>query len=193
MPSGIVFEALNNAGHLKRRLLVILNDNQMSICPRVGALASTLDRARLTNFYQDSKKQFRNLLGQLPILGGMASAALGPGGNRLALDDRIHTSGAVGAVIGPGTRLTTVVSQGCRPIVRPLVVTKSERNIVYELAGIPALERLLEMARAGMSERDISLINQGLHLGLVIDEHKADWQATAMSASREEQTALPDD
>jgi small ligand-binding sensory domain FIST len=111
----------------------------------------------------------------LPVLGGMASAALGPGGNRLALDDRIHTSGAVGVVIGPGTRLSTVVSQGCRPIGRPLVVTRSERNIVYELAGLPALERLLEMARAGMSERDIGLINQGLHLGLVIDEHKADF------------------
>ncbi len=74
-PSGIVFEALNNSGHLKRKHLVILNDNQMSICPRVGALASCLDRARLTNFYQDSKKQFRNILGQLPLLGGMATNA----------------------------------------------------------------------------------------------------------------------
>src|SRR5207302_4876534 len=72
-PSGIVFEALNNAGHLKRKLLVVLNDNQMSICPRVGALATSLDRARLTNFYQDSKKQVRNLLSQLPLLGGMAT------------------------------------------------------------------------------------------------------------------------
>ncbi len=75
LPSGIVFEALNNAGHLKRKMLVILNDNQMSICPRVGALAATLDRARLTNFYRDSKKQVRNLLSQLPILGGMATHA----------------------------------------------------------------------------------------------------------------------
>jgi 1-deoxy-D-xylulose-5-phosphate synthase len=75
LPSGIVFEALNNAGHLKRKLLVILNDNQMSICPRVGALASSLDRARLTNFYQDSKKQVRNLLAQLPLLGVMATNA----------------------------------------------------------------------------------------------------------------------
>src|SRR6266446_1580655 len=62
LPSGIVFEALNNAGHLHRNLLVILNDNKMSICPRVGALASTLDRARLTNSCQDSKKQVRNIL-----------------------------------------------------------------------------------------------------------------------------------
>src|SRR6266699_6383625 len=57
LPSGIVFEALNNAGHLKSKLLVILNDNQMSICPRVGALASCLDRARLTNIYKGSKRQ----------------------------------------------------------------------------------------------------------------------------------------
>jgi 1-deoxy-D-xylulose-5-phosphate synthase len=74
-PSGIVFEALNNSGHLKRKHLVILNDNQMSICPRVGALASCLDRARLTNLYQDSKKQVRNLLSHVPLLGGMAANA----------------------------------------------------------------------------------------------------------------------
>src|SRR5499427_2013497 len=46
LPSGIVFEALNNAGGLKKNLLVILNDNKMSICPRTGALASALDQAR---------------------------------------------------------------------------------------------------------------------------------------------------
>src|SRR5712692_376425 len=49
LPSGIVFEALNNAGGLNKKLLVILNDNQMSICPRVGALARCLDQARLTS------------------------------------------------------------------------------------------------------------------------------------------------
>jgi len=111
----------------------------------------------------------------LPLLGGMASAARGPGGNRLALGDQVHTTGAVGAIVGPGTRLSSVVSQGCRPVGRPLVVTRSERNVIYELAGQPALERLLEMARDGMSERDIRLVNQGLHLGVVIDEHKADF------------------
>src|ERR1700728_3261286 len=62
LPSGIVFEALNNAGHLNRNLLVILNDNKMSICPRVGALAQCLDRARLTRFYQGSKRKLRKLL-----------------------------------------------------------------------------------------------------------------------------------
>src|SRR3954449_13018853 len=62
LPSGIVFEALNNAGDLGKNLLVILNDNKMSICPRTGALSRALDHARLTNFYQDSKRQLQQLL-----------------------------------------------------------------------------------------------------------------------------------
>ncbi|MCI0680499.1 MAG: 1-deoxy-D-xylulose-5-phosphate synthase [Gemmataceae bacterium] len=75
-PSGIVFEALNNAGHLKKKLLVILNDNQMSICPRVGALASCFDRARLTNFYQGSKRRLKFILDKLPLVGKMANQAV---------------------------------------------------------------------------------------------------------------------
>lgn len=76
LPSGIVFEALNNAGGLNKKLLVILNDNKMSICPRTGALAQTLDRARLTNFYQGSKRQLHKLLSKLPLVGGLAFQAL---------------------------------------------------------------------------------------------------------------------
>lgn len=76
-PSGIVFEAMNNAGWLKKNLLVILNDNEMSICPRVGSLAQALDRARLTGFYQGSKRQVRNLLSHVPLVGGMATQAIG--------------------------------------------------------------------------------------------------------------------
>src|SRR5438270_3158902 len=66
LPSGIVFEAMNNAGWLRKNLLVILNDNEMSICPRVGALAQSLDRARLSDFYQGSKRHVRDFLDHLP-------------------------------------------------------------------------------------------------------------------------------
>src|SRR5918911_1173317 len=76
LPSGIVFEALNNAGDLGKNLLVILNDNKMSICPRTGALSRALDHARLTNLYQDSKRQVSGLLSRLPLVGGMAHEAL---------------------------------------------------------------------------------------------------------------------
>lgn len=76
LPSGIVFEALNNAGGLNQNLLVILNDNEMSICPRVGSLARCLDQARLTNFYQDSKRQIRDLITRIPLIGGVATHLL---------------------------------------------------------------------------------------------------------------------
>jgi 1-deoxy-D-xylulose-5-phosphate synthase len=76
LPSGIVFEAFNNAGGLKKDLLVVLNDNEMSICPRVGALAHCLDQARLTTFYQGSKRNLRELLNRIPLVGGMAAHAL---------------------------------------------------------------------------------------------------------------------
>src|SRR6266849_3623572 len=76
LPSGIVFEALNNAGGLGKNLLVILNDNEMSICPRVGGLARCLDRARLTNLYQDSMRHLHNVLARVPLVGDMANQAI---------------------------------------------------------------------------------------------------------------------
>jgi len=69
LPSGIVFEALNNAGGLEKNLLVILNDNKMSICPRVGALARYLDRARMTPFYEGLKREIHRVLSRVPLVG----------------------------------------------------------------------------------------------------------------------------
>ncbi len=112
----------------------------------------------------------------LPVIGGMASGARGPGGNRLALDGRVLTSGAVGALVGPGVEVACVVSQGCRPIGRPLAVTRAEGNIVYELGGRAALERLVSLAERDLPRRDVDLINAGgLHLGRVIDEHREEF------------------
>ena len=68
-PSGIVFEALNNAGGLKKNLLVILNDNKMGICPRVGGLASYLDKARIAPFYNGLKRDISTALSKLPLVG----------------------------------------------------------------------------------------------------------------------------
>jgi len=76
LPSGIVFEALNNAAGLGKKLLVILNDNKMSICARVGGLGRCLDRARLTSFYQGSMRNLHDLLAKVPLLGNMANQAI---------------------------------------------------------------------------------------------------------------------
>ncbi len=70
LPSGIVFEALNNAGFLKKRLLVILNDNKMSICPRVGGLAEYLDVIRTNPWYRGIKQQAGELIKGVPMVGG---------------------------------------------------------------------------------------------------------------------------
>jgi 1-deoxy-D-xylulose-5-phosphate synthase len=74
--SGIVFEALNNAGYLNKKLLVILNDNKMSICPRVGALGTYLDQCRMSSFYTRSKKLLTEMLTQIPIVGEWAHSGL---------------------------------------------------------------------------------------------------------------------
>ena len=69
LPSGIVFEALNNAGFLKKRLIVILNDNRMSICPRVGALAEYLDVIRTNPWYRGFRNQASELIKGMPMVG----------------------------------------------------------------------------------------------------------------------------
>lgn len=68
-PSGIVFEAINNASELKSKMLVVLNDNEMSICPRVGGVASYLDRLRTNRVYSGVKSEVVNMLNRVPVLG----------------------------------------------------------------------------------------------------------------------------
>ncbi len=110
----------------------------------------------------------------LTVIGGLASAAQVPGGNRLVLDDAIHRSGAVGFLVGGPTRVEPIVSQGCRPIGDPLVITDGDGNVMRSLAGRPALERLQEVFD-GLSDHDKLLVNQGLHIGRVIDERKIEF------------------
>ncbi len=110
----------------------------------------------------------------LPVVGGMASAARGPGGNRLVIDDRVVSVGAVGAFLPSSLTVTTVVSQGCRPVGTPFAVTRAEQSVVFELGGKPALERLQEVA-AGATDADRRLLAQFIHIGRVIDERKVDF------------------
>src|SRR5690242_20443458 len=111
---------------------------------------------------------------ELSVIGGLESAARGPGGNRLVLDGAAHTDGAVGALLPPGVAIATVVSQGCRPIGSPMIVTKAERNVIYELAGQPALTRLMAMVE-DLDGDERALVQHGLHLGQVIDEGKIEF------------------
>ncbi len=70
MTAGMAFEGLNNAGDLNKDLIVVLNDNGMSIAPNVGALSSFLSRKLTAPTMVFLKKQVENLLGSFPAIGG---------------------------------------------------------------------------------------------------------------------------
>lgn len=69
LTGGIAFEALNQAGHLKKDLIVILNDNEMSISPNVGALSSFFSRQMTSDFFVRMKRETENFLDNVPKIG----------------------------------------------------------------------------------------------------------------------------
>lgn len=69
MTAGLAFEGLNHAGHLKKDLIVILNDNDMSISPNVGALSSYLNRILTSTFYKRFKKETKAIIEGIPKIG----------------------------------------------------------------------------------------------------------------------------
>jgi len=73
MTAGLALEGLNNAGHLKNDLIVILNDNEMFISPNVGALSAYLNRILTGEFYQKFKKETKSFLEGIPKLGDKAA------------------------------------------------------------------------------------------------------------------------
>jgi len=77
-------------------------------------------------------------------------------------------------VVLGGVDVDAVVSQGCRPIGSPMVVTNGDGSMIHELAGRNALERVEEVLRR-LPPDDIAMAQHGLHLGRVIDERKAEF------------------
>lgn len=77
MTAGMALEALNNASHLSRRFMVVLNDNNMSISKSVGALANYLNRVRVGSAYNEFKRDLRALLRRVPVFGSTMEQAAG--------------------------------------------------------------------------------------------------------------------
>lgn len=69
MTGGLAYEALNNAGRNNTNLIVVLNDNQMSISPNVGALSRHLNDIRTEEFYLDAKQGVHHILDKIPVIG----------------------------------------------------------------------------------------------------------------------------
>lgn len=106
-----------------------------------------------------------------PVIGGMASGGGKPGGNMLVLNDRVFRAGGVGVALRGDIDLDTMVSQGCRPIGKPVVVTAAQRNVIKTLAGKPAMDVLRETV-GELSPEDRELLPNGVFVGRVIDEYK---------------------
>ncbi|MDV2885544.1 1-deoxy-D-xylulose-5-phosphate synthase [Alkalihalophilus pseudofirmus] len=70
LTGGMALEALNHIGHEQKDLIVVLNDNEMSIAPNVGALHSVLGRLRTAGKYQKAKEELEQLIKKIPAFGG---------------------------------------------------------------------------------------------------------------------------
>jgi small ligand-binding sensory domain FIST len=107
-----------------------------------------------------------------PCFGGMASGAQRAGGNRLIFDDQLRSDGAIGVGFGGPLRIDTVVSQGCRPVGDPWVVTRANGPWILELGRRSALE-VTQSIIAGLSPDEMSLIQSaGLFVGVAINEYR---------------------
>ena len=104
-------------------------------------------------------------------VGGLAGGGQEAGMNRLVLNDQVLDGGLVGVRLSGAVDIRPIISQGCRMIGDRFVVTKAERNLIHELGGAPALERLQAVFES-LAEEDRRRAHRALHLGIVIDEHR---------------------
>jgi small ligand-binding sensory domain FIST len=109
--------------------------------------------------------------GAIPLLGGLASGSSQPGGNILLLDEGVHVDGAVGLSLHGDLEVSSVVSQGCRPIGRPFVVTAAEGHSIRSLGGQPALAAAREVAME-LDSLAQEQLRRGLLVGIAADEHR---------------------
>jgi small ligand-binding sensory domain FIST len=140
---------------------------------RDPARASLLMVADPFSFPMDEYLQRLNeQLPGVPAVGGMASGGMGPGQNLLFDARGLVGEGALGVVLEGGIEVRSVVSQGCRPIGRPWVVTACQGHLVQRLGGKPALEVLMETVQ-GLPDPDRDLFQRAPFVGLAIDPTKS--------------------
>lgn len=108
---------------------------------------------------------------QRPVFGGMASGAEAPGQAALILDDDVFREGAVAVCLSGDVVVSAVVSQGCRPVGKPYVITAAERNKIKQLGGQPALSVLNEVFQSA-TPHDQQLMSQGIFIGRAISEYQ---------------------
>ena len=104
-----------------------------------------------------------------PIVGGMASGGSAPGQHRIFCQGMAQRRGASGMTLTGDLETSTIVSQGCRPVGKHMVITRAKDNLIFEIGGRPAYAVLGEVL-AALSEEELERANRGVHVGRVIDE-----------------------
>lgn len=110
-------------------------------------------------------------LPDVPVVGGMLSAGSSPNGNLVLVGNRCFESGCAAVMLSGEIPFSLVVSQGCRPVGEPFIVTAAERNEIQTLGGLPALDQLMKTF-ASLPAGDQQLVNRGLLLGIAMNEYR---------------------
>jgi small ligand-binding sensory domain FIST len=107
-----------------------------------------------------------------PIIGGFASSGNRPGANVVVHNDRLYNAGLVGVSLSGAVRIDSLVSQGCKPIGQPLVITQSQGQMISQLGGRPALDVLTDYLDA-LDATNRQKLRGGLYLGRAVTEYKS--------------------
>jgi len=100
----------------------------------------------------------------LPVMGGLATGRNTSAGGKLLLGDAMHEQGAVGVLLSGSCEVRGIVSHSCRPVGKPLAVTRANGNIIHELNGRPPLALMHQLFQQ-LSLPDQQLFQRGLHIG----------------------------
>lgn len=111
----------------------------------------------------------------VPVVGGVASGGMQAGRNVLVLNDSVVSDGVAGISFSGDIRVDTLVSQGCNPVGETMLVTEAEANVIFKLGGRPALQVLEDMVTK-LTEDEKTQLQNGIFLGVVIDEYKHEFQ-----------------
>ncbi|MCH7616053.1 MAG: FIST C-terminal domain-containing protein [Nitrospinae bacterium] len=142
------------------------------------ALNSTTERPTFLLFADPFSTPIESVFSEIeqycpgaPAIGGVASGGSDLGENRMVYNGTIVTEGMTGVALWGPVSVRTLVSQGCKPIGERYVVTKAERNIIYELGGAPALQRLQATLDKLGADRGRQAA-RSLQVGIAFDEQR---------------------
>ena len=107
-------------------------------------------------------------------VGGAASGGSRPGSHALWLGPRLFKNGAVGVALRGAIALDAVVAQGCKPVGAPMLVTRSQGNVILEVDGKSPLEALKAMA-ADLSPDDLELARRAVLVGIEMEPDRVDY------------------